>query len=187
MNEVIYRLMRPLLFIVCLFLAVAAYSGDTLSDNNLRGYKKLFYKLVLLHPKINSTFERSLLKHYLAGSGAAYLIAGSDFVKLKNTVTAFEKSDCVLLKSNPQYCTVKVKLDEDVYFGWGLGTITCIFSNSSNEMISFADVYDFNKKKKGQRSFKSEIVTRIFRLIAPRSAKAFIVSYGTAAFYSQIN
>ena len=174
--------MRPLLFMACLFLTVAAYSGDTLSNYKLRGYKKLFYKLVILHPKINSIFERSLLKHYLEGSGTTYLITDTDFVNLKNTIAVFEKSNCVVLKSNPEYCTRKVKLDDDSYFGWGLGTITCIFNNSSNQMISFADVYDFNKKKNGQRSLKSELVTRVFRLIAPRSAKAFIVSYADAAY-----
>lgn len=182
MNEVFYRLMRPLFFIACLFLSVAAYSGDTLSNKELRGYKKIFYKLVILHPKINSTFERSLLKHYLAGSGVTYLVVNSDFVKLKNTISGFEKNNCVILKSNPQYYTVKVKLDDDAYFGWALGTITCIFNSNNSELISFVDVYDFNKKKNGQRSLKSELITRVFRLMAPRSAKAFIVSYADAAY-----
>lgn len=166
-----------------MLFTMAAQCGDSsFHANQLRGYKKFFYKLVTLHPKINSDFEQSLLKHYLAGSGTAYLIADSDFVKLKHTIAASETSNCIVLKSNEHYCTRKVKLDDDNYFGWGLGTITCIFNNSNNQMISFADVYDFNKKKKGQRSFKSEIVTRVFRLIAPRSAKAFVVSYADAAY-----
>lgn len=169
-----------------LFLTVAAYSGDTASSNDhLRGYKKFVYKLLLLHPKINSTFERSLLKHYLAGSGTTYLIADTDFIKLKNTVAGFDNNNCVVVKSNPNYCAIQLNLVDDIYFGWALGTITCIFSNGNkNEFISFADVYDFNKKKKGMRSLRLEMITRIFRLITPRSAKAFIVSYGTTAYYT---
>jgi hypothetical protein len=177
--------MRLFIFTGCLFFIVAAYSGDSAYNSHpLRGYSKLFYKLVILHPKINSSFERSLLKHYLAGSGDTYLITDSDFVKLRSKVAATEKNNCSVLKSNTQYCTIQIKLDDDNYFGWGLGTITCIFNNSNNELISFADVYDFNKKKKGQRSFKSEMVTRVFRLIAPRTAKAFVVSYGDDAYLS---
>jgi hypothetical protein len=174
--------MRLFIFIGCLFFAVAANGRDTVSNNKLRGYKKLFYKLVILHPKINSPFERLLLKHYLAGSGTTYLIADTDFVKLKGAIATIEKSNCIVLKSSPKYCTIQVKLDDDNYFGWGLGTITCIFNNNNNQMISFADVYDFNKKKKRKRSLKSEIVTRVFRLIAPHSVKAFVVSYADAAY-----
>lgn len=185
LDEVFYSLMRHFIFIGTLLFAVTAHSGDTANTSKqLRGYKKLFYKLAILHPKINSAFERSLLKHYLTGSGATYLIADSDFVKLKSTIAKLENSTCVLLKSSPENCTIKAKLDDDNYFGWGLGTITCIFTNRNNQMISFADVYDFNKKKKGQRSFKLEIVTRVFSLIAPRSAKAFVVSYGDDAYLS---
>lgn len=176
--------MRIAIFIFFLFLTVRSYATDSLpAADHLKGYKKWFYKIVLLHPKINSPLERALLKHYLAGSGTAFLFADSDFVKLKNAVGAMNKNECTSSQHNNQfYCTQKAVLDGDIYFGWGLGTITCIFTTNSREMISFADVYDFNKKKKGQRKRSSELATRIFRLLAPRSAKSFIVSYGEAAY-----
>jgi hypothetical protein len=175
--------MRLFILAGCLFFAAAAYSGDTTyNSNKLRGYKKLFYKLVILHPKINSSFERTLLRHYIAGSGETYLISETDFKKLKNVIPGYQKNDCILLKANPELCAVKVDLLQDAYFGWALGTVTCIFSSPGTELISFFDIYDFNKKKKGERPLKFEIITRIFKLTTPRSAKPFVVSYADAAY-----
>jgi hypothetical protein len=175
--------MRLLLFIGWVFLSVSAQCGDTsFNANRLKGFKKLFYKLVILHPKINSSFERTLLRHYLAGSGETYLITETDFKKLNVVIPVFETSNCIVLKSNPQLCTTKVDLLPDAYFGWALGTATCIYKANSTELVSFVDVYDFNKKKKGQRSLRLELITRFFRVITPRSAKAFVVSYADEAY-----
>jgi hypothetical protein len=175
--------MRRFILFGWVLFSYIAYGGDTVSaTNQLRGYKKFFYKIVILHPKLNSNFERTLLKHYLAGSGETYLISQADFVKLKNVIPVFEKSNCIVLKSNAELCAVKLDLLQNDYFGWALGTTTCIFKTNGAELISFFDIYDFNKKKKGQRSLKFELITRIFRLITPRSAKAFVVSYAEAAY-----
>lgn len=175
--------MRWILFFFLLMVFAAARSNDSVRVRDpLKGYKKLFYHLVTKHPKINSPLERALLRHYLAGSGVTFLITDEEFTMLQIAVKDFSNSYCNPLKTDSSYCSQKIVLDNDVYFGWGLGTITCIFDQQTKQLITFADVYDFNKKKKGQRYLKSEIVTRIFRWVAPRSAKAFVVSYGTAAY-----
>lgn len=145
----------------------------------LRGYKRLVFKIVSMHPKLNSALEKDLLKHYLLGSGTTYQLSDSDFVHLRKiSKFHFVDSICIVIHSNnEQYCCRLVDLNNDDYFGWGLGTITGIFQQASGELISIADSYDFNKKKKGNRKFKNELISVIFRLIAPASAKSFIVTY----------
>lgn len=170
-----------LFFLLITVLHARSTDSAQLTDN-LKGYKKLFYTLVTKHPRINSPLERALLRHYLAGSGTTVLLTDDVFVQLQKVVRKKVSSSCVPLKTDTALCSGHVVLDDDPYFGWALGTITCVYTRQTNQLLTFADVYDFNKKKKGQRNLKSEIVTRIFRLIAPRSAKAFIVSYGTAAY-----
>ena len=175
--------MRLAFFFILLTTVLYARSGDSVYINDeLKGYKKFFYKIVAAHPKINSPVERALLRHYLAGSGTTVLLTDDVFVQLQKVVRERTSRTCVPLKTDTNLCSMQIVLDDDPYFGWALGTITCVFLPTSNQLITFADVYDFNRKKNGQRKLKSEIVTRIFRLIAPRSAKAFIVSYGTAAY-----
>jgi hypothetical protein len=153
--------------------------------HELKGYKRLVFKLVSMHPKLNSALEKDLLKHYLLGSGTTYQLSDSDFVRLKK-VSKFHFVDSVcriIHSSNEQYCYRLVDLNNDDYFGWGLGTISVIFQQASGELISIADSYDFNKKKKGIRRFKNELISGIFRLIAPSSAKSFIVTYRADGYF----
>lgn len=175
--------MRYLLLLVLLF----GKFHDTIGGDSARvkrkltGYKKILYKTALLHSELNSPLERSLLRHYLEGSGETFLLSDEDFYKLKNTVQAIQTSACMPLQESPGYCTQNVWLEKNEYFGWGLGSITCIYDASSLRIISFADVYDFNKKKIGVRTWKGEFFTRVFRLLTPKSAKPFLVSYAKFA------
>jgi hypothetical protein len=178
------NLMYQFSLAVLLFFYSSSFAGDSTTvthDSKLRGYKKLFYKIVSLHPKLNSPVEKALLKHYLAGSGKPFLFSDSDFKRLVTSVAQSDTSN-ERVSINGIYFVKKITLDDDAYFGWGLGTIQAIYDNTTSQMVSFTDVYDFNKKKKGKRKLKSEMVTRIFRLIAPRSSKSFIVSYGENAY-----
>ena len=47
------------------------------------------------------------------------------------------------------------------------------------------DILHFDKKKKGKRKWKNEFVTRVFRLLAPASARSFLVTYNADAYYVQ--
>lgn len=162
-----------------------ASGGDTISiaynKPVLKGYKKIFYKLIILHPKINSVLERNLLRHYLAGTGTAFQLSDLDFIRLKKIVPVYADSTCTPLEKSTNYCMRRVQLIDDSYFGWGLGTVTCIFEQQ--QLVSFFDVYDFNKKKTGERKNKLEFVTRLFGIIAPKTAKSFIVTYAKEAYY----
>jgi hypothetical protein len=178
--------MRCLILSIMLFgFAGAVAQHKSLYNDQLHGYKKLFYKIVLLHPKMNSLTERQMLKHYLAGSGSPYLFSNDEFQLLKETVPDFHKAQNCNQLQQTGYCTKQAVLDGNDIFGWALGTITCVYSSATNELVSFADVYDFNKKPKGKRKLQSEIATRIFRFLSPKSAKPFIVTYGIDAFYKQ--
>ena len=178
--------MRCFFFIVMLFsFTVTAAQQQVVYNDQLHGYKKLFYKIVLLHPKMNSPVEQRMLKHYLAGSGTAYFFSNDEFQLLKITVPDFHKDQNCNQLQQTGYCTKQAVLDNNDFFGWALGTITCVYSIATNELVSFADVYDFNKKPKGKRKLRSEIATRIFRFLSPKSAKPFIVTYGSNAFYKQ--
>lgn len=165
------------------------FAGDSTHNTavhkqSLRGYKKLLYKIVLLHPQMNSGFERKLLKHYLLGSGTTYLMADSDFVRLQKTVPNYiHTRNCITASSNnQQYCVQHVDLNDDDYFGWALGNIRGIYKNGTDELITLADYYDFNKAKRGERTQKQELLTRVFKFLAPKSAKAFVVTYHADGF-----
>jgi hypothetical protein len=165
------------------------FAGDTTVMNTahkqlLKGYKKLLYEVVLLHPKMNSAIERDLLKHYLLGSGSTYLLADSDFVRLQKTVPKYvHTNNCVMVVADSeQYCIQHIDLNEDAYFGWALGNINGIYQAGTDKLISLADIYDFNKAKKGLRTRRQEFLTRVFRFFAPRSAKAFVVTYNADGF-----
>lgn len=166
------------------------FAGDTTAiktvhKTQLRGYKKLLYKVVLLHPQMNSGFERELLKHYLLGTGTTYLMADSDFIRLQKTVPNYiHTKNCVTVSSNnQQYCVQPVDLNADDYFGWALGNIRAVYKTGTDELITLADYYDFNKAKRGVRSRKQELITRVFKFLAPKSAKAFVVTYDADGFY----
>lgn len=182
--------MKTSFWLVIFLLPGFLFAGDTTSvktvqKQSLKGYKKLLYKVVLLHPKMNSGFERELLKHYLLGSGSTYLMADSDFVRLQKTVPNYiHDKNCIIASSNnQQYCVQPVDLNADDYFGWALGNIKGIYKSGNDELISLADYYDFNKAKRGVRTRKQELITRVFKFLAPKSAKAFVVTYHADGFY----
>jgi hypothetical protein len=177
-----------MLFLFILFLLPGfVFAGDSteravVKKQSLKGCKKLLYNIVLLHPKMSSAFERDLLKHYLLGSGSTYVIADSDFVRLQKTAPLYAQSnDCVIANSR-QYCIQPIDLNEDAYFGWALGNINGIYRAGTELLVSLADLYDFNKAKKGVRSRRNEFITRVFRFFAPASAKAFVVTYEADGF-----
>jgi hypothetical protein len=174
------RWLGCLLFIVS---TPALCSDSVHTPGPLKGYKKLFYKVIISHPSLNSPIEQKLLQHYLSGSGAVYLLTTKEFEKLKKAVAhQREQKHELIQQTSSAYYTERVRLDDDPDFGFALGTINCVFESSTGKMISFTDVYDFNKKKKGVRSLRSELYTRFFRLIAPRSSKKFMVTYRAPAF-----
>ncbi len=181
--------MKIVFWLVLFLLPGFLFAGDstavkTMHKQSLKGYKKLLYKVVLLHPEMNSAFEHALLKHYLLGSGTTYLMADSDFVRLQKTVPNYiHTKNCITASSNNQdYCVQHIDLNDDNYFGWALGNIRVIYKNGTDELISLADYYDFNKAKKGARTRKQELLTRVFKFLAPISAKAFVVTYDADGF-----
>lgn len=181
--KVIYGFLLITLFI-CTNDAYASVK-DHRPFSELKGYKRFLYKLVSLHPKLNSALEKDLLKHYLLGSGLTYQLSDSDFVRLKKVSKFhFVDSVCNIIHSNnEQYCYRQINLNTDDYFNWALGTISGIFLQNTGELISIADSYDFNKKKKGKRQFKNEFITGVFRVISPSSAKPFIITYRAEAYF----
>ena len=181
--------MKIVLWLGLFLLPGFLFAGDTTANKtvhkqSLKGYKKLLYKVVLLHPEMNSEFERELLKHYLLGSGSTYLLSDSDFVRLQKTVPNYiHNTNCIIASSNnQQYCVQPVDLNDDNYFGWALGNIRAIYKNGTEELISLADYYDFNKAKIGVRTRKQELLTRVFKFLAPKSAKPFVVTYDADGF-----
>jgi hypothetical protein len=176
------------IFLIALLICTTdaySYVSNHRPFHELKGYKRFVFKLVSIHPKLNSVLEKDLLKHYLLGSGTTYQLSDSDFVRLKKVSKFhFVDSICKIIHSNnEQYCYRLVDLNNDNYFGWALGTISGIFQQASGELISIADSYDFKKKKKGIRRFKNELITGIFRIIAPSSAKSFIVTYKANGYF----
>lgn len=181
--------MKTISWLILFLLPGYVFAGDStimkaVQKQSLKGYKKLLYKVVLLHPKMNSGFERALLKHYLLGSGTTYHMADSDFVRLQKTVPNYiHTKNCMIVpSSNQQYCVQPVDLNDDNYFGWALGNIRGIYKNGTDELITLADYYDFNKAKRGVRTRKQELITRVFKFLAPKSAKAFVVTYDADGF-----
>jgi hypothetical protein len=136
---------------------------------------------------LNSPLEKELLQHYLLGSGETYIVSEMDFKRLQKTVSLYvSNADCNSSAANPQgYCVKYVDLHDDDYFGWGVGNLTVIYKATENDLVSFVDFYDFDKKKKGKRKWKNELVTRVFRLMAPASARSFVVTYNADAYYVQ--
>jgi hypothetical protein len=163
-------------FFTCICI-VALCSDSVYAPEPLKGYCKLFYKIITTHPQLNSPIEKKLLQHYLSGSGAVYILSDEEFTALTKVVAQHQSYRSFAVTEKPVYVTERVTLDEDATFGYALGTITCFYETATGNMVSFNDRYDFNKKKKGIRHLKSELYTRIFRLIAPRKAKAFTVCY----------
>jgi len=181
--------MKIVSWLVLFLLPGFLYAGDStamaaVKKQSLKGYKKLLYHVVLLHPKMNSAVERDLLKHYLLGSGSTYVLADSDFERLQKTVPKYvHTNNCVMAVANSeQYCIQHIDLNEDAYFGWALGNINGIYQAGTDKLISLADFYDFNKAKKGVRTRKQEFITRVFKFFAPKSAKAFVVTYDADGF-----
>ncbi|MFY7840687.1 MAG: hypothetical protein ACOVP7_10455, partial [Lacibacter sp.] len=147
----------------------------------LKGYRKLFYRVVCVHPKLNSPLERALLKHYLLGSGTVFKLSTADFQKMKKLLTLLPSPQTNCRPVTKDYCLMPANLSDDDYFGWALGNITVVYNNDQLP-VTFIDRYDFNRKPKGQRRVKGELVTRLFGLIAPRKAKAFLVTYNANAY-----
>ncbi len=182
----ILAVMFRLLICIMLLLGGRTYGADSSTvDCPLKGYKKWFYKLVILHPQINSKVERQLLRHYLCGNGATFLLNDRDFERLQQLVRQRSREKNETIAAGTPFCAATVSLNDDGYFGWGLGSVTCVFDAGCRRLISFADIYDFNPKKMGKRSLKLELYTRVFRWVAPRSARPFLVSYGKAAYWTQ--
>ncbi len=182
--------MKSVSLFILFLLPVFLYAGDSTQNkegrkHSLKGYKKILYNIVLLHPKMNSAFERALLKHYLLGSGSAYVIADSDFVQLQKTIPHYVHTKNCVIANNQQYCIQHIDLNEDAYFGWALGNMYGIYQTSTELLVSLADLYDFNKAKRGVRSQKSELLSRVFRFFAPASAKAFVVTYNADGYFNQ--
>jgi len=181
--------MKTISWLILFLLPGFLFAGDTTANKtvqkqSLKGYKKLLYNVVLLHPQLNSGFERELLKHYLLGSGSTYLMADSDFVRLQKTVPNYiHNKNCIISSSGiHNYCVQHIDLNDDDYFGWALGNIRGIYKNGTDELITLADYYDFNKAKRGARTRKQELLTRVFKFLAPKSAKAFVVTYDADGF-----
>lgn len=173
-----------LLFMPSLLAAGDSAAVTAVKQKKLHGYRQLFYKFVSLHPKLNSPLEKNLLKHYLLGSGETFLISDADFVRLQQAVSRYaSNTECKpLVNAEAGYCTQYVNLHDDSYFGWGVGNLTIIYETTGKTIISCLDYYDFDKKEKGKRKLKNEIVTRLFRMLAPASSRSFIVTYGADAF-----
>jgi hypothetical protein len=149
-------------------LVVAGDSAIVISgkQKKLRGYRQLFYKLVSLHPKLNSPLEKELLQHYLLGSGETFVVSEADFKRLQQTISFYlPNTECKPVETNqPGYCVKYVDLHDDNYFGWGVGNLTVIYQTTDHALVSFVDYYDFDKKKKGDRSAGNEFTTRLFRV-----------------------
>lgn len=178
---------------ICLFILVLLPVGLFAADSaavrtgkqvKLKGYRKLFYSIVALHPKLNSALEKELLQHYLAGSGETFVLSTADFKLLQQTVPLFTNGDScrTITTAQNNYCYKQVDLNNDAYFGWALGTITVVYNAADKAIVSFVDKYDFNKKKKGLRSRKNEFITGVFRLLAPARARSFLVTFASDAY-----
>lgn len=178
-----------LLLVPSLLVAGDSAAAVVAKQKKLRGYRQLFYKLVSLHPKLNSSFEKELLQHYLLGSGETFVVSEADFKRLQQTVPLYlTDTDCKPVETNqPGYCARYVNLHDDNYFGWGVGNLTVIYQTTDQSLVSFVDYYDFDKKKKGKRSFRNEFITRMFRLLAPASARSFVITYNADAYYVSLN
>lgn len=179
-------------FYLFLFLAIPSLlvAGDPISSvtakqKKLKGYRQLFFKLVALHPRLNSPLEKELLQHYLLGTGETFVISEADFKRLQKTIPLYStNTECKPAETNkPGYCVKYVSLIDDDYFGWGLGNLTVIYQTGELAIVSFVDYYDFDKKKKGNRKAKNELTTRLFRLFAPAAARSFVVTYNADAYY----
>jgi hypothetical protein len=174
-----------LLFMPSLLVAGDSATVVVAKQKKLRGYRQLFYKLVSLHPKLNSSFEKELLQHYLLGSGETFVVSEADFKRLQQTVPLYlTDTDCRPVEAKqPGYCARYVNLHDDNYFGWGVGNLTVIYQTTDQSLVSFVDYYDFDKKEKGKRRAKNEFITRAFRLLAPGSARSFVITYNADAYY----
>lgn len=177
-----------LLFVPSLLIAGDSAAVIVAKQKKLRGYRQLFYKLVSLHPKLNSPLEKELLQHYLLGSGETFLVSETDFKRMQQTVPLYIKNaDCKPLDTNhPGYYGQTVNLHNDNYFGWGVGNLTVIYQTTDQTIVSFVDYYDFDKKKKGKRRSRNEFVTRLFNLLAPASSRSFLITYDAAAYYVKL-
>ena len=160
-------------------------TAATGKERTLKGYRRFLYNVLILHPKLNSPLEQALLQHYFAGTGETFIISNADFKRWQQTGPLYAKADsCKQLSSKQSnYCYRQVDLNEDAYFGWGLGTITVLYNTTDAGIVSFIDYYDFNKKKKGIRSRKNELTTRLFRLLAPARARSFLVTFAADAYF----
>lgn len=182
--------MKNCYLFLMLFFPSLLVAGDSATvivakQKKLRGYRQLFYRVVSLHPKLNSTFEKELLRHYLLGSGETFVVSDADFKRLQQTVPLYiTDSDCKHADANqPGYCTKYVNLHDDNYFGWGVGNLTVIYQTTDQTLVSLVDYYDFDKKKKGKRRAKNEFITRMFRLLSPASARSFVITYNADAYF----
>lgn len=174
-----------LLFVPSLLAAADSAAVIVTKQKKLRGYRQLFYKLLSVHPRLNSPLEKELLQHYLLGSGETFVVSEADFKRFQQTVPLYiTNAECKPVEANhPGYCVKYLNLHDDDYFGWGLGNLTVIYNTNDKALVSFVDYYDFDKKKKGSRKVRNEFITRLFRLIAPAAARSFIVTYNAAAYY----
>lgn len=181
--------MKHCLLFLLLFPAYLMAGDSTMvasaQKKKLKGYRNLFYKFVSKHPRLNSPLEKALLYHYLQGSGETFSVSAADFKRLQETVPFhIGEAACQPVETNQAaYCIRYVNLHDDDYFGWGVGNLTIIYDTVRNEIVSFVDYYDFDKKKKGKRTFKNEFFTRLFRLAAPAAARSFVVTYEANVFY----
>ncbi len=182
-----HRYLFLLLFIPSLLVAGDSASVDGTKQKKLKGYRQLFYKLVSLHPKLNSTLEKKMLQHYLLGSGETFLLSETDFRRLQQTVPLYLTNDaCKPLANNQSgYCTKYVNMHNDQYFGWALGNATIVYQTNDQALVSLVDYYDFDKKEKGKRSTRNELITRLFRMLAPASSRSFIITYNADAYFIQ--
>lgn len=185
--------MKTILCWLLIFLPIHLLAGDTTAAKMkhppvLKGYKRWLYKIVTLHPKLNSGLERDLLKHYLLGTGTTYQLSETDALHLKEICSTYLKGEVITPVNTEAHASYRIQLidlNANAYFGWGLGTVCGIFHPVTGQLESIADVYDFPKAKKGQRSFMNECYTRLFKLIAPSTARPFLVTFHAEGYIAK--
>ncbi len=128
-----------------------------------------------------SCFEQKMFKNYSNGTGNVRLEENEfqrlvTFIRTSVNLKAIHGYD-VMLENGKQGKSYIISLYGTPEFDHAFGTAT-IYVDENYEVVGFMDIYDFDSRPWGQRSYKSELLSRFIKTFSPKKAKPFKITYG---------
>ncbi len=128
-----------------------------------------------------SNLEQKLISNYQNGIGNIQLDINEfgiikEFINTRFNLKSHNGYD-IILENGTIGKSFIISFYNSPEFDHAFGTAT-IYVDQNFKIVGFMDVYDFDSRPWGQRSYKAEFLSRFIKCISPKKAKPFKITYG---------